>query len=104
MPLDGVSANDPAGGPSGGAICRLCSSWPLLTNWKTTFPAGTVVRESVKAYSTALTCTWGTDGGSLASPGSPGSPPPGAGGAPSLAGADAAGADGAGSAATRPPG
>src|ERR1700733_11891747 len=101
MPLDGVSANDPAGGPSGGAICRLCSSWPLLTNWKTTFPAGTVVRESVKAYSTALTCTCGTDGGSLVSPVSP---PPGAGGATSFAGPDDAGAAGTGNAATRPPG
>src|SRR5436309_12826438 len=62
-PPAGASASEPASGPSAGATSRLCSSCPWLTNSRTTFPAGTVERESAKLYSTAVTCTCGTDGG-----------------------------------------
>ena len=86
----GASGNEPAAGPSRGRTLRLCSSWPLLTNSKITLPAGTLVRESVKLYSTAVTCTCGTDGGAAGEVTSPG---PARGGLRGPGGAAAGGAD-----------
>src|ERR1700677_1997671 len=53
---------EPASEPSVGSIaCRLCSSWPWLTNSRITVPAGTAERESTKtdaSVSSAVTSTW----------------------------------------------
>src|SRR5271154_3385238 len=60
--FEAVFGMKPGSVPSVGSIaCRLCSSWPWLTNSRITVPAGTVERESTKrnaSGSSAVTSTW----------------------------------------------
>src|SRR5271167_3872972 len=65
--FEAVFGMKPGSVPSVGSIaCRLCSSWPWLTNSRITVPAGTVERESTKrnaSVSSAVTSTCAGPGG-----------------------------------------
>src|SRR5271156_2332023 len=62
--FEAVFGMKPGSVPSVGSIaCRLCSSWPWLTNSRITVPAGTVERESTKRNASASSAVTSTCAG-----------------------------------------